>query len=149
LANLFLDERADFDGRTDLLGVWPRVNDSTSQLFRAIVEKLVQRSFGVSISSTANHERRVDDDARQPSGERGPALKRLQTCECSAKTILHGVLRVLSVAQDGERNSAELAVVAREYLFVSVRISFNRLLNEGRVVVGGRGRSRSARTWRR
>jgi hypothetical protein len=69
LANLFFDERADFDVGTDLLGVWPRVNGSGSELFRAIVEKFVQRSFGAPISSTANHERRVDDNARQPSGE--------------------------------------------------------------------------------
>jgi hypothetical protein len=149
LANLFFDERTDFDSRTDLLRVWLRVNHSSSQLFRAIVEKLVQRSFRASISSTPNHERRVDHDARQPSGERGPALKRLQPRERPAKAILHGVLRILSVAQDGERNSAELAGVAREYLFVSVRISVNRLLNEDRALVDGRGRSYSVGTWQR
>src|SRR5580658_9400125 len=103
----------------------------------------------MSIPFAANHERRVDDDARQPSGERGPALERLQTRECSAKGILHGVLRVFSVTQNGERSSAELAGVGREYLFVSVRISRNRLLNESGAVMGGRGRSHSARTWRR
>jgi hypothetical protein len=64
-------------------------------------------------------------------------LKRLQIRERSAKTILHRVLRVFSVPQDGERDSAELAAVAREYLFMSVRISVNRLLHEVRMINGG------------
>jgi hypothetical protein len=149
LADLLFDEGADFDGRTDLLRVWPHVNDFALQLFRAIVDKFVQRSFGTSISFTANHQRRVDDDARQPSGERGAALKGLQIRERSAKTILHCVLRVFFVPQDGEGNSAELAALAREYLFMSVRISINRLLHEVRVVSRGRGRNDPLRSCRR
>jgi hypothetical protein len=114
LANAFFDECADFDCRTDLLRVWPRVNDSTSQLFRAIVEKLVQRSFGPPISSAANHESRVDDDASEPSGIRGPPFESLQLCECSAQAILHGVLGIFAVAQYAECHATELAGVGGE-----------------------------------
>jgi hypothetical protein len=71
----------------------------------------------------------------------------LQLRERPAQAILHCILRVFSVAQDRERNSTELAGVTREYLFVSVGISVERLLNEGRVAMDGRGRSHSVGTW--
>ncbi|HKM82776.1 MAG TPA: hypothetical protein VJY15_17675 [Candidatus Acidoferrum sp.] len=68
--NMLLDERMDLDGRTEFLGVGPRIDDPARQLFRPTVQNLVQGNFKIGTFLAANHESRVYDDARKPRGKK-------------------------------------------------------------------------------
>lgn len=69
ITNLFFHQGHGFRTCADLLRVEAYVNNFVMGSFWLIVQHVVQGSFRPAFLFSANHQSRVNDDPRQPSGE--------------------------------------------------------------------------------
>ena len=143
---MLLEERIYLARCIEFLGVRPGIDSSLRQTSWEITQYLVQRSFRMGTLFSACHQSRVYGDARQPRGERRPALKRTQADVSLAQAVLHCILDIFPVVQNSECSPIEPPGVTAEQMFLSIAIPSDGSLNGGPLLAPFERNDRSIQT---
>ncbi|HTS08512.1 MAG TPA: hypothetical protein VMP68_23295 [Candidatus Eisenbacteria bacterium] len=81
-------------------------------------------------SPSPTHQSRIYDYAREPGGKRGPALKGAQVGVGLAQAVLHGVLGIFFITQQGHCSLIEPGSVESEKMLQGLGVSCDRFLND-------------------
>ena len=99
---------------------------------------IVRVPSAAALAPAAAHQRLVDHDAGQPGGQRRLAAELCQGGEGLEVAILHGVFRLLLVAQDAPGGAIEPAVVAPHQLGQGGRVVPPGAGDQGGLILGGK-----------
>src|SRR5207245_10297458 len=114
LTHLLLHPFPRLDKSVGLLRIRAGVNWPCRPRLRVVANDLVKRYLGERGQSAAIHERRIEDDAREPCREPRSALERPQIHVSGQQTVLQRVLRVFFIAEQRKGRAVQLCPIAGE-----------------------------------